>query len=163
VSCARSCRADCLPEEPVRSAFIESFVAVRYVTKEDPPDLLGRLRLVAVAGVLPHGTMDQKAEDDVIAASQRDKGNALVGCSVVANMDPKELDVLLKVKLDEGDQLLKALASFASNVEGIAKLEKKVRQEVKFLRKFLSEERQRGRLKSEHLQVQRMMTAPLVI
>ncbi len=59
------------------------------------------------------------------------------------------LETLLKDKIAEGETLLSSLARpELTSVVGLQKLEKKIRQEVKFLRKF---EKKRHQLKREHL------------
>ncbi len=71
-----------------------------------------------------------------------------------AEMDPTELEHLLQEKLSEGEHLLDRLKQGGLQaVAGVPKLEKKIRQEIRFLKKFLCrEQQQRDRLKSEHLQ-----------
>ncbi len=69
-------------------------------------------------------------------------------------MDPQQLQALLEEKLALGNVLMDTLACKKyQQVQGIAKLEKKIRQEIKFLQKFLHKSPQEGgKLKNEHLQ-----------
>jgi len=71
--------------------------------------------------------------------------------SNLENISPEELRKSLEEKIQLGRDLLDKLANHGlKKVQGLAKLEKKVRQEVKFLEKF-EDEVQFGKLKKEHI------------
>jgi len=78
-------------------------------------------------------------------------------------IDPEALKSDLREKIDLGQELLEKLSDVnLKNVQGIAKLEKKVRQEVKFLEKFLVTG-QLSKLKKEHLQCSNLVHLESII
>ena len=74
-----------------------------------------------------------------------------------------DLRLLLEEKLSTGQGLLKSLAESPEirGVSGITKLEKKIRQELKFLQKFSSESK--NKLKKEHLQCSNLQNLSAVV
>ena len=78
-------------------------------------------------------------------------------------INPEALKSDLREKIDLGQELLEKLSDVnLKNVQGIAKLEKKVRQEVKFLEKFLVTG-QLSKLKKEHLQCSNLVHLESII
>lgn len=78
-------------------------------------------------------------------------------------INPEALRSDLREKIDLGQELLEKLSDVnLKNVQGIAKLEKKVRQEVKFLEKFLVTG-QLSKLKKEHLQCSNLVHLESII
>ncbi len=74
------------------------------------------------------------------------------------------LEGLLRSKLSEGEGLMRELSEEPlRSVDGVAKLEKKIRQEVKFLQKFLAQEKHRLKLKREHLQCSNLQHLSAVV
>ena len=70
---------------------------------------------------------------------------------VSESVDPHFLKLELKTKIDLGHELLKKLTNNdLKKVQGIAKLEKKVKQEIKFLEKFQNDANF-PKLKKEHI------------
>ena len=70
---------------------------------------------------------------------------------VSESVDPHFLKLELKNKIDLGHELLKKLTNNdLKKVQGIAKLEKKVKQEIKFLEKFQNDANF-PKLKKEHI------------